>query len=279
MQTFQRKLLVILITGLINHQLKAAHIFAVQNAREAGLANTSTALSGNSPLYINPAAMAFFDQTVAGFSCQNLFQVTELNTVFAGAIVPVSIGTFGARMGYFGTGNYNEQQFSFAYSRLLGEKISAGISCDYLISKLPSEYETAKVLTGEVGLLLQPVDKLSVGFHLSNISGSKFKKYELEGLPVVFRAGATWDEDNFLLSTQIQMDNSGNTFFSLGSEINPVENLSIRAGVSNNRQTNYSFGVGYKFSKFTSDIAFSHHPLLGFSSFVTLQFSFRNKSK
>jgi hypothetical protein len=274
MQVVQRSLLQISIICSLNSLSFASDRVFMPTAREAGMSNASAALPDIFSASNNPAVMANLNQASIGLQYQNLFQIEELNSSSAWGTVPVPFGAFGAAASYFGTARFNEQRYTFGYARKLGTKISAGVLFNYLTSNLPDEYSTARALAGEVGLLLNPIEKLNIGLHIFNVSGAEFLNYNYEELPVFFRAGASWTDDIFLLSSQIQMSNSGETILSLGSEITLVKNLFLRAGISSSGQTRYSFGLGYKISRIAFDVAFNHHPVLGFSSFVSLQYNF-----
>jgi hypothetical protein len=251
----------------------------INGAREAGMANASVSLSGPWSVFNNPAGMAMSNHPSCMLNYNNRFQLKELSTASVAGVIPKDFGSFGVSASYFGTSRYNEQKFAFGYARSLGEKISAGILCDYFVSKLPSEYETGHTLAGEIGLIVIPVEKLNIGFHVFNISGSKFKTYETEELPVLLSAGVSWQDEAFLLSSQIQLSNKGKTCLSLGSEIILIKNLFLCAGISNSEQMRYSFGLGYKLNRFECDIAFTNHPVLGFSSDVSLLYNFSGKNR
>jgi hypothetical protein len=280
MQPIYRNILASIITSLsICSIIEASDVFIVTNARNTALANASASLLDNSAIGGNPAGIARFPSLSFELNCWNLFQIKELNSVSAGTVLPVSFGNFGTSVSYFGTTRYNNQKYAFGYGRFLGDKITAGVSCDYFVSKLPSKYESARVLTGEIGLLAQPFDKLSLGIHIFNISNSPYKNYLQEDLPVLYRIGASWKDTNFLICSQLQMEKSGNSQVSIGFEVKLIETLFVRAGISNNQQTNYSFGLGYIHNSLSCDVAFSHHPILGLSSFITVRYSFKSKIK
>jgi hypothetical protein len=279
MNRFRRFLKCIIFIFCLTNSVSASNITFFHGAREAGLANSSVALPGVWSVYSNPGGMVFNKAPTMALSYQNRYQLKELSTTSVAGIMPGRFGALGASLSYFGTNSYNEQKYAVGYAHKLGEKISAGVMFDYFITNLPSEYETSHALAGEVGILVNPVERLNLGFHVFNISGSDYKLYHEESLPILYRAGAAWNDELFLISSQIQLENNGNVQLSLGSEIMLVKNLFFRAGISSNTLVNYSFGLGYKLNSFVCDVAFTHHPVLGFSSSVSLQYCFSGKER
>ncbi|MBN2487111.1 MAG: hypothetical protein JXB34_14145 [Bacteroidales bacterium] len=241
-------------------------------AREAGMAGSSVSVPGLWAVYHNPAGLGYLTSASAGICIENHYQLEELNTASLAVVVPERKGSFGFSSAYFGTSRFNEQKFAFGYGRCLGEKLSAGVLLDCFVANLPENNGSSVLLAGEAGLLYKPLPKLNMGFHVQNPTVASYKNYNNEFLPVVFRAGASWEDKQFILSQQVQLNSRGETILSIGSEIKLTENLALRAGVSNSRQANYSMGAGYFSQHLSCDVAFSHHPVLGFSSALTLHY-------
>jgi hypothetical protein len=61
--------------------------------------------------------------------------------------------------------------------------------------------------------------------------------------------------------------------FKGGIEIQAIDNLFFRGGFSTVYER-YSFGIGYKYRKLVSDLAFSHHDVLGFTPHVSVGYEF-----
>jgi hypothetical protein len=241
-------------------------------ARETGMANAILTLGTTWSVYHNPAGIAGNSNPSFGFSYHNQFFLEEMSTRSFAAIWPYEKGGFAASYSYYGTQIYNEQKTAIGYAHKLSEKIDAGILIDVFTSKLPGEYETVRTIAGEIGLNAHPIDQLSIGIHVKNISNSAYSKYIKQQPKSWFRAGLTWNESDFLIGTQVQLKQDGNTLLSLGTEINVVKNFDVRAGISKNETTSLTFGMGYKQQRWRGDIAFARHPQLGFSSFISVEF-------
>lgn len=202
----------------------------------------------------------------------------ELNTSSLSAIIPVSVkGTGGISASYFGNSRFNKQQYTMCYSHVLGDRINAGISFDYLSARLPDEYGHAYALLGEIGMLVQATERVSVGVHAYNISNSSVKPFPDEELSCFMAAGAAYTDKLFVLTSQVKINKNEPAEFSAGAEIIPIKHLALRLGISTNALMSYTFGIGYNLAKINADIAFMKHPVLGFSSGISVQISLGNK--
>ena len=267
-----RKAFSIIFCVCIKQFVYSSNIDSFTGAYEAGMSNASVSLPGIWPGYNNPAGIVFSETPVVAICYQNRYCLPELSTTSTAAIIPQGKGAFGISMSYFGTSRYNEQKYAAGYACKLSKKIQAGVMLNYFNAKLPSEYNTTHTLTGEIGVLAQPANKLNVGVHVFNITNSKYQNYTDECLPLYFQIGASWIDETFTISSQVQLNRQQSTILSVGAELPLVESLFFRAGVSSSEETYYSFGFGYNLNWLDFNIAFTHHPILGFSSFVSLQY-------
>lgn len=251
----------------------ATETFFKSGAREAALANSALTLGGTWSAYHNPAALVIANTPTIGISYNNRYRIQELSTrSFAGSL-PIQKGAFGIIYSYFGSTDYNEQKVGACYAHQLGEKFSAGILIDYYRSRLPNEYEQASAVTGEIGLCAMPSEQLSIGMHLSNLHNGSFNNYKHEQLPMFLNTGVTYSVKDFLISGNILLSEKSDPVFGIGTELNIIKNLGIRAGISNFNSYNFCFGFGYKLKWIATDVAFSRHPNLGYVSQVSLQFT------
>jgi hypothetical protein len=254
----------------------ASDIVFLAGAREMALAHSGVSLGGIWSVYYNPAGLATVQNTSFGIGYENKFMVKDLNTASCALSFPLIKGTVGTACSYFGGTRYNEKKFAVAYAHKLASNLSAGILVDYFSASLPEGYDDSRTLAGELGLLAKPLEKLSVGLHIANISGSGFKYYSNNNLPQFIRTGVTWTEENFTLITQAQISAKQETIISVATEINILKNTAIRMGASNNESMRFTFGFGYALQNLRADIAFAHHDVLGMSSSFSLVFSIKN---
>ncbi len=255
----------------------ASDLIFLSGSREAGLANAGTTLGGLWSVYHNPAGMAMGHVTSFGFNYENRFLIKELNIASFAGVIPSHKGAFGISYSYFGSSLYSEKKYAFGYAHLLTENLSAGVLFDYYSTTLPSEYENSGCIAGEAGILATPLEKLSIGFHIANITSSKYKAYYNEDLPQYFRTGVSWKEEYFMIVTQIQLGKNHQPIISAGTEINFIKSLSFRFGTSTSESMRMTWGLGYNQRLLQVNIAFMHHTVLGLSSSLSLLFRFSKK--
>lgn len=243
------------------------------STRIAGMANAGTALNGSWSVFYNPAGLGHCKYTSFILEYTNNFMIPELGQASFAGIIPSFRGTFGVSATCFGDKNYNEQKYSLGYSHALGNNVFAGILIDYLHAGLPNEYKNANALAGEIGLIINPMNELNIGFHLVNPTGTSYNQYHYKELPLLFRYGVSWKENNFLITSQIELGKNQKTIISAGTEVILNENLALRLGASNQENMRYTIGIGYINDHFSTDLAFMHHPILGFSTSIGIQFN------
>lgn len=261
---------------IINFSFCQQHSLNSLGARQNALANTSVCLISPWSVFCNPAGINKPDNLVIGFNYYNKYLIEELNTNSLIVTIPLLKGNFGAGISLFGSSLYNEQRYSFAYAHQLGDKLSAGISGNYYLINLPEEYRGVNHLSGNIGALIYPSEKLTFGFNISNLGKNKLSYYSNENIPLTYKTGISWSEEIFMLCTQVEFTSDGSTSISTATEINFGENLDLRAGISNKESFNFSIGLGYLLKNIQGNIAFLRHPVLGITSSFDLIFNIKN---
>jgi hypothetical protein len=260
-------------------EINCASYCSRPGAREAGMAGSSVALNGIWSICYNPAGIALSPYAEFAMAYENHYFLPELSATSFAFVIPVSSGAFGMSAGYSGTSSFNNQKFALGYAHKFGSNIQAGVLLDYYSANLPAEYETARTIAGEIGILTRPTEKLSIGVHLNNITGSSYTVYPNEKIPVLFSAGAAWQDERYTVCTQVELNSNEKARISAGTEVILVKDLAVRAGISNSDQMSYTVGLGYALNRIICDIAFSHHPILGFSSSVSIQVSLSKQTR
>ena len=241
-------------------------------AREAALANSVLTLGGTWSAWHNPAGMALVNAPAIGIAYTNRYQLPELSTRSLAGSLPVLKGAIGVTYSYFGDQDYNEQKLAAGYAHPLGEKVFAGILIDYYSTRLPSEYDRASAIAGEIGFLAKPTEQLAIGMHLSNLSNVNYNQYMHEELPMFLNSGITYSVKDFLISANLLLPKNANPSFGVGTEVNLIKNLGVRVGISNTEAFNFCFGFGYRLDNFRADIAFNRHPNLGYVSQLSFEY-------
>ena len=269
------------------------------NARGIGMGNAMTSvISGDISGLYNPALSSFQDDHLINLSYSFLSLDRSLNFVsytknfklpnqaeggagitFAWINSGVS-NIDGRDMDGFsiGTLSTSENQFMFAPSIRVSEKLSIGIGFKLYLSNL-YEGVSAKTLAFDVGGLFKVNENLNVGFTVKDLNA----KYEWNTADLYGQLGGTTKEKfpnlytigvSYLLPRNLglvaldfESSNKKSNIFKVGVELNPIKDIKFRAGMDRFDlsaedkigSSRGMFGVGYQkaFSKYIVGIDYS----------------------
>lgn len=241
-------------------------------ARSFAMGNASVTLSDMWSVHHNQAGLAFQKNIGGGIYYESKFFVPELGLKGGVAVVPTGSGVFGLDISSFGYSKYNENKLGIAYGRTFGEFFSAGIQLDYLRTQIAENYGSKGVIAGEAGVQAKLTKNLILGAHIFNLNRAKSAPYNNETIPTIMRAGASYSfSDKVILCIETEKDIDFKPNIKFGMEYHVIEVLFIRAGTSTYPFIN-SFGAGVLLKNFQLDAAASVHPVLGYSSQVSLSY-------
>ncbi len=242
-------------------------------ARSMGMGNASVTLSDPWAVHHNQAGLAYQKNFSGGLFYESKYFVSNLGLKGGIAVIPTKSGVFGLDVSSLGYSKYNESKYGLAYGRTFGENFSAGIQLDYLRTQIAENYGSKGVIAGEAGLQAKLSKNLTLGAHVFNINRAKGASYNNEKIPTIFRAGAGYSfSDKVILCIETEKDIDFKPIVKFGMEYHVIESLYLRAGTSSNPFVNH-FGIGVVFHNFQMDIAASMHPVLGYSSQLSLSYS------
>lgn len=232
-------------------------------ARGQAMANSSVTFQDVNSLLSNPAGLVHLDKPSILLFTEQRFAQTEIRSIAAGVAYPLSSGTFGLNVQYFGFDLYNEQKIGLAYSRKLAEKFSMGAQVNYVGFRIP-EYGNRGFLTFDIGIQAEIYKDLLLGVHIANPIGQEV--IEGENLPSVFKAGLSYcPGKKVILALEAEKDLDFELRIKGGIEYLPIEALALRVGFANN-PSSFTFGAGYTIKeRLRIDIASAYHQILGFS--------------
>lgn len=248
--------------------------------RSASLGHASSCLYDVWSIRNNQGSLGFVRQAEAGAFYENRFFVKELTQSGFAAALPIKKGTFGLCYSSMGYKLYRESQLSLSYGMQLSEIISAGVSIDYLNTKIGDIYGQANAFTGAVGLTAKILPQITVSTHIYNPFRAKITNYNNEKVPTIYKFGAqyTFSKQVFLVAeaekTSMQKINIKG-----GIEYKPSSLIYIRVGGSS-YPTQAAFGVGVNYNGLKIDVSSMYHNVLGLSPQVGLSYAFgKDKSK
>jgi hypothetical protein len=260
------------VSGIAVHTAFAGGELVPSGARGAGISNASVTLCDVWSNLNNQAGLAALDHWAAGIHHENAFGMKELSFQSFVLALPVRGGTFGFNYSRFGYKLYNESKGGLAYAKKLGRRIAAGIQLDYVNVSIPTESKRSHATTFEGGIIADISGTLSLGVHIFNPLSLKYLNSEGDRVNTVMKLGSDWQPLNtFLLAIEIEKALDKPPDFHAGAEYLVFKNLVLRAGISTNPVQN-SFGTGLVFKSFRLELAFSHHPELGFTPYCSLSY-------
>ncbi|MCF6240061.1 MAG: hypothetical protein L3J74_01800 [Bacteroidales bacterium] len=270
-----RKIFILLLL-FFNFSLKSQVDFF--GGRAIGVSNASLTYQDNWAQLNNQAGLSSLEDITVSVGFTNSYFIKELGTNTIAMGLPTKSGVFGLNYTYFGYSKFNQNKIGLAYAMQLGKRISAGMQINYLYTHIEGEYGASGVAYGEIGLLTQPIDNFFIAAHISNFWRSKYTDYTDIYIPMIFRVGAGYLlYEKALLSVEFEKDIEQDLIFKSGLEFDLDKQFFFRFGMATNPMI-FSFGFGYQIKTFKADIAFSKHPVLGYSPAISLNYAFK-KSK
>lgn len=241
------------------------------HARKLSLSGSDVTCSDTWSGISNPAGLGMYSSFDVGINHNNRFFVSELSTKAIVSTIPTDYGVISPMFSYYGGELYNESQFCLAYGKLLANWLSMGVHIAYHVQAIETSSERASAITGRIGIIAIPVEGLRIGLDVKNPTGSAYGRFEGEELSSGLHLGISYSEEqNYLLAIQTNW-NDFNTFScSMGAEYYITHYLIVRAGLKYPTAISYSFGPGFIFRKFTIDLGFEYHAVLGLSSACTM---------
>ena len=267
-----KKGLLIVITTLLTSSFYAQNE-GITGARSYGLAGTSSLNSDLWSTNNNPAGLAFLKQWQTGISYENQFLLSELSNKTAIVTAPVSNGSFGLSVNQFGYSSFNENRIGFSYGQKLGEKIAMGIQINYLSTKIGDGYGKTNALSGNIGLLANINNELSLSAMVINPNRAKLAEFTDERFPTLLKLGLKYDFSKKVTAfTEVAKDIDFDANVRIAIEYKALPMLYFRAGYATSPALS-SFGFGLNLDKFKLDFASGFDSNLGFSPQVSLSYS------
>lgn len=244
--------------------------------RSIALSNAFVSLSDTWSTFHNQAGLSTLRSFSAGVFYESRFLVDELSLSATSVVIPSELGTFGFSFSQFGKGTFKEHKIGLAYSRRLSKKLNAALQIDYFLQRFPENENATGFPTFEIGVTHKTTQELTLGFHVFNPINNGFETlYRKQKLPAIYRLGGHYQfSDLSLLTIEVQKNTDHPVLVKTGLEFCPLQNLALRFGISG-RPIQYTAGLGYRFGKITTDIAFSYHGNLGFSPSVSIQYNLK----
>lgn len=245
----------------------------------------STALGKNSisfrdlwAIANNQAGIAFIERPTLGVAYEERFRMKEMRLKTVAFVYPTNrVGNFGISYTHFGDSEYNEIRINFGYAMKLSEHFAMGLAFDYLGMSVAASSEggSTGTVTGELGVMGEPVKNLWLSIHAYNPFGVKISNYEYEeDIPTLLRLGALYHfTEALFFVAELEKDIDYATRVKAGIAYTLSEKFIFRGGIATN-PTEYSGGFGIALQNFHADLAFYKHHYLGYTPSVALSYTF-----
>lgn len=260
-----QKILILISSCFINY-----HSLSQNSSYSNSLANSTVATENFWSIFCNPAGMIKTDKITAGISVENRFLLKELKYYSIGLLLPTKWGHTGLTFHHSGFNLFHTYQIGLSYARRLGSGISTGLKLYYLRYSYPEERRAHHLASFDLGIIFYLNSSLNIGIQvLSPVNAIRNSKYKITQ-PTIVRAGLA-----YLISSELlflfEIDKALQEKISLrsGFEYSFRQQIFIRAGLRT-QPTQFSFGIGLKYSGLVIDMASSYNTILGFSPSISV---------
>lgn len=214
-------------------------------------------------VFNNPGGIGGLKETTAFAAFQNRFGIDGLNSVGAGFITNLSIGSTGIGLYRFGDDLYNEQIASILYGNQFGIS-SLGARLNYLQYSVEG-LGTRGILTVDFGGTAQITELVKVGAYVRNITQSEVSEINDQRAPTILYAGISFiPSEKLVIVVETEKDIELDPIVKAGIEYQFLSKFYARTGLKTNDLINY-FGLGFLSQNLAIDYALSWDSTLGTS--------------
>ena len=247
--------------------------------RSSGLGGASVTLSDQWSSSNNPGALGLVDRYALGVAYESRYFIPEASYKGLTFTAPIGGGTIGIVGHSFGYASYNDNRLGVSYARKLSDYISLGAQINYFQVNIGDIYGQRSMVTGEVGALVTPNEKVAIGVHIVNPTRAKFADFDDERIPTLLKVGGSYSfSEKVKLLAQFDKDLDLPINGRMGIEYEPIEDFFMRTGFSTLNRS-YAFGIGYSWRGIILDVSNQWSQQLGFGATASIAYTFGNRKK
>lgn len=255
--------------------LFSTSLFAFQYGRYIGpvslsLGNISSVLTDeyNS---INPATISCGKSNISTFY-HNKFLCPEIGLENLSFVYSHPTLSFSAIVSHHGFADYGEMSVGVNFSRLFKPYISVGIGAEYLGWYYTGAWHSMACFN--LGIMVFPIQNLSLGFSIYNLSFSKFNVEESKfNVPTIFFLGLKYKFTELLVITaEASLTLKENFTASIGLQYFFVKQVGMRIGIYASKEISPCLGLGINLNGFCIDIGAQYNFKLGLTSSVGISY-------
>ena len=242
-------------------------------ARAVGLANAYVAIADDPwAVYYNPAGLARIASFQAAvFFSPAQFGMSELRTVCAGMITPMSFCTGDLVIDQFGYELYRETSVALGFGMSVNEWIALGVTTH--LNRVAIEgYGSSSRFVFDVGGITSLAESVRLGWCWKNVNQARVG-VQSEQLPQIMSMGVCYEiTEHSRLTVELEKDMRYPIIKKFGCEQQFFDVLSVRLGISDNPDK-FSCGIGVRAFGCEFSYAGYSHQQLGWTHQVEVSFS------
>lgn len=236
-------------------------------SRAAGMAGYNLSFDNADAIFGNVAGFGLSRQLAVAAAAERRYNLTELQQVTAGVVVPNGFGGLGLTINQTGSKDYREQRVGLGYGREFADGFAMGIRFNYLNLDL-FEYGSRALFSVDLGSVYEFNEQLAFGVLAQVPFVSELP--EGERLNSVLQFGLHWRPAKQALLVAALEKDFENFRFRTGFEYLITETIYVRAGVVTD-PVEYSLGLGWAFVEhFRLDLSAQRHIFLGWTPGITM---------
>lgn len=267
------KLLILSLLSVGFSCLYAVNNLRLPDMRSVGMGECAVTQS----FLFNPALIGLESCKNIEINYFNRYGLKELGVINFSFSYPATFLPVGINISSFGYDRYRESMFRLFMGKSLNEKWNIGISIQYSIIQTELTDKHLQCLSTDIGITYSPVDKLLIGMLIMDFPSVAIKKKNTENeyfIGYSMQLGFQWEViNNLLIIGNLETNKYTTLTGGIGLEYQLYKQFYVRAGIKATPLLP-TFGVGYRFSCFTTDVAIVYHPVLGISTGIGLKYSF-----
>ena len=263
--------LMCLLSGTFVSRMKAGNEGLSIGPRAMGTGQISTLFSDVWSVHNNIGALGWLQKGGAAASFENRYGNSGFNQIsFAAANTPGKWGAFGFGASRFGSDLFNQTRAQAGWAKAFGIA-SIGIQGQWYQVQA-QEFPSRNYFLVNFGGMAKLTSKLNFAASIFNLTQTKATDYQDETLPTIVKAGVSFAPNKkILLLTEVQKDLDQATLVKAGIEYEVKENFWLRTGFTTEVMV-ATGGVAFKWREFQLDYSVSHHPQLGWSQGIGIQY-------
>lgn len=239
--------------------------------KNLGLGNIGGVSNGVHSIGYNPAGIASIERPVLSALYSEYFFSTNTQSLTGKIAYPAGFLNFGTYVHYYRFKDfYQTLSTGLTLAKSLSKDFAVGLSTNYHLINLATDLQRNH-FSFDVGAQYALSQLASIGLsasHLRLTTTANNPSFQ----PIHLRLGSSYIfTQQVVLLTEISY--SEQVDFAFGTEYLPMSWLAVRGGISVNPFMQY-VGAGVITKKFNFDIATSHHPQLGYSPQISIDYRF-----